>query len=60
MLATLAIIEVKNIEQRLLENYSDNPLIHWEKSKPLAKIELKDYSKETNYKSYPWTEQDKK
>lgn len=50
----------KTIEQRLLENYSDNPLIHWEKSKPLAKIELNDYSKEINCKPYPWTENDKK
>ena len=50
----------KEIEQRLIENYSENPLIHWEKSKPLAKIELKDYSREINCKPYPWTEQDKK
>ena len=50
----------KTIEQRLIENYSENPLIHWEKSKPLAKIELRDYSREINCKPYPWTEQDRK
>ena len=32
---------------------------HWEKSKPMAKIELKDYSKEINCKPYPWTVEDK-
>ena len=59
MLATLTIIEEKTIEQRILENYDENPLIYWEKSKPIAKIELKDYSKEINCKPYPYTHEDK-
>ena len=50
----------QEIQQRLLDNYSDNLLIHYNKSKPLTKIELKHYSREINYKPYPWVKQDKK